>query len=88
MISIYFSFIAIGFYDSFILTGGRMFANKTFANKTFANGESPGNILAKVQWTFANWRNSRGCIGESTVDFRPIGESEVDYLSCHGTILI
>jgi hypothetical protein len=72
-----------------------MFANKKFANKTFANGESPGvywrkyggpspigeipvDVLAKVQWTFANWRNSTGCIGES----------EVDYLSCHGTILI
>ena len=46
-----------------------MFANKTFANRTFANGESLGDILAKVQWTFTNWRNSRGCIGESTIDF-------------------
>ena len=84
--------------------GGVMFANKTFTNKTFANGESPAGILAKVRWSFANWRNSRKCIGESTVHFRqlakfqgmcwrkysglsPIGESYVDFLSCHGTIL-
>ena len=68
-------------------------------------GEIPGDVLAKVRWTFANWRNSRGCVGESTVDFRQlakfqrmcwrkysglssIGESEMDYLSFYGTILI
>ncbi|CAF4961231.1 unnamed protein product, partial [Rotaria socialis] len=44
--------------------GGGMFANKTFANKTFANGEVPPNVLAKVQWTFANWRSSTECVGE------------------------
>ncbi|CAF4986831.1 unnamed protein product, partial [Rotaria magnacalcarata] len=27
-------------------------------------------VLAKVQCTFANWRRSTECIGESTVDFR------------------
>jgi hypothetical protein len=30
-------------------------------------GEIPGGVLAKVQWTFANWQNSRGCIDESIV---------------------
>ncbi|CAF4983999.1 unnamed protein product, partial [Rotaria magnacalcarata] len=46
--------------------GGGMFANKTFANNTFANGEVPPNVLAKVQWTFANWRkySGRSPIGE------------------------
>jgi len=46
-------------------------------------GHSP---MAKVHCTFANWRNSRGCIGESVVDFRQlakfeecIGESTVDF---------
>jgi hypothetical protein len=33
-------------------------------------GEIPVEVLAKVQWTFANWRNSRGSIGESSVEFR------------------
>ena len=33
-------------------------------------GESPGGVLAKVQWTFVNWRKCRGCIGESSVDAR------------------
>ena len=27
-------------------------------------GETPEDVLAKVQWTFSNWRNSRGCFGE------------------------
>ena len=37
-------------------------------------GEIPGDVLAKVQWTFANWRNSRECVGESTVDFRQLAK--------------
>jgi hypothetical protein len=32
--------------------------------------EIPGGALAKVQWTFANWQNTRGSIDESTMDFR------------------
>jgi hypothetical protein len=28
--------------------------------------------LAKIQWTFANWRNSRESIGESMMDFRQL----------------
>jgi hypothetical protein len=58
--------------------GGGTFANKTFANRTFANGEIPGGALAKVQWTFANWRNSRGCTGESTVDFRQLSRNNIN----------
>ena len=56
-----------------------MFANKTFANKTFANGEVPPNILAKVQWTFANWRSSTECIGEGIVDFRQLAKFQRPY---------
>jgi len=37
-------------------------------------GEIPGNVLAKVQCTFANWRNSRGCVGENTVDFHQLAK--------------
>jgi len=33
-------------------------------------GEIPVEVLAKVQWTFANCRNSRRSIGESSVEFR------------------
>jgi hypothetical protein len=33
-------------------------------------GESHKGVLAKLQWTFANWRKSWGYIGESTVDIR------------------
>jgi hypothetical protein len=32
-------------------------------------------VLSKVQWTFANWRNSRGSIGESLIGENLIGES-------------
>ena len=37
-------------------------------------GEIPGDVLAKVQWTFANWRNCKGCIGESSIGESFIGE--------------
>jgi hypothetical protein len=33
-------------------------------------GESSWGTLAKVQWTFANWRLFRGYIGESLMDVR------------------
>ena len=56
-----------------------MFANKTFANKTFANGETLPNVLAKVQWTFANWRSYTECIGESIVDFRQLARFQRPY---------
>jgi hypothetical protein len=53
-------------------------------------GESHKGILAKLQWTLANWRKSWGYIGESKVDFRhwrkysghsPIGESHKGILA-------
>jgi hypothetical protein len=28
------------------------------------------DVLARVQWTFANWRNSSEYVGETTVNFR------------------
>ncbi|CAM4855354.1 unnamed protein product [Rotaria socialis] len=37
-------------------------------------GEVPPNVLAKVQWTYANWRSSTECIGESTVDVRQLAK--------------
>jgi hypothetical protein len=30
-------------------------------------GEISGCVLARVQWTFTNWQDSRGCIGESLI---------------------
>jgi hypothetical protein len=60
----------------------KTFANRTFANGESTgvcwrkhSGHSPiseilGVVLAKVQWTFANWRNSSEYVGETTVDFR------------------
>ena len=50
----------------------KTFANKTFANGESPGvywrkygglspiGEIPGDVLAKVQWTFANWRKGDG----------------------------
>jgi hypothetical protein len=40
----------------------------------FANGEVPPNVLAKVQWTFANWRSSTECVGEIKVDVRQLAK--------------
>ncbi|CAM4953661.1 unnamed protein product [Rotaria socialis] len=37
-------------------------------------GEVPPNVLAKVQWTFANWRSSTECVGESKVDVRQLAK--------------
>ncbi len=37
-------------------------------------GEIPVGMLAKVQWTFANWRNFRRSIGESLIGENLIGE--------------
>ena len=48
-------------------------------------GEIPGDVLAKVQRTFVNWRNSRGCIGESTVDFRQLAKLHGMYWRNSGT---
>ena len=60
------------------------FANKTFANgecpkvhwrkysRLSSIGESHEGVLAKVQWTLANWQKSYGYIGESTVDSRQL----------------
>jgi hypothetical protein len=68
----------------------KTFANRTFANgespgvywRKYSGlspiGEFPEDVLAKVQETFANWRNSRVYVGESKVDFA----------SFHETILI
>ncbi|CAF4840481.1 unnamed protein product, partial [Rotaria socialis] len=53
---------------------GDILGGGMFANKTFANGEVPPNVLAKVQWTFANWRSSTECVGESTVDVRQLAK--------------
>ena len=47
-------------------------------------GEIPEDVLAKVQWTFANWRNSRGCIGESTVNFRQLAKLQGMYWRKYG----
>jgi hypothetical protein len=41
-------------------------------------GEIPGGVLEKVQWTFANWRNSRGCVGESTMDFLQLSRNNIN----------
>jgi hypothetical protein len=60
----------------------KTFANRTFATGESTGmcwreysghspiGEIPGCILAKVQWKFANWRNSSEYVGETTVNFR------------------
>jgi hypothetical protein len=68
----------------------KTFANRTFANgespwvywRKYSGlspiGEIPGGALAKLQWTFANWRNSRGCVGESTVDFRELSRNNIN----------
>ncbi|CAM4932445.1 unnamed protein product [Rotaria socialis] len=66
---------------------GDILGGGMFANKTFANGEVPPNVLAKVQWTFANWRSSTECVGEKVqwtfANWRSstecIGESTVDF---------
>jgi hypothetical protein len=42
----------------------------SFTNEVDRDFASPQVTLAKVQWTFANWRKSWGYIGESKVDFR------------------
>ncbi len=57
-----------GFQELSISEANGNFANKTFTDRTFANGESP--------WVY--WRNSRGCIGESTVDFRQLSRKNMN----------
>jgi hypothetical protein len=37
-------------------------------------GENPEGILAKVQWTSANWRKYSGYIGESSVNIRQLAK--------------
>jgi hypothetical protein len=41
-------------------------------------GESPEDVLAKVQWTLANWRVSEVLIGESLVDFRQLSQNSIN----------
>jgi hypothetical protein len=69
-------------YSGFPNFANKTFANGTFANgqslkmhwRKYSGlspmGESPMNVLAKVQWTLANGRKSNECIGESIVDSR------------------
>jgi hypothetical protein len=51
------------------------------ANGNFANDEIPADALAKVQWTFANWGNSR-----VTISGIPISREWISRLSKINTL--
>ena len=42
-------------------------------------GESARGLLAKVHWTFANWRKCKGYIGESSVEIRQLAKVQGIY---------
>ncbi len=74
--------MAVWFFE--IVLGIPNFANETFANYWRKSrgciGELSMDILAKIHWTFANWRISKGYIGELPATHRFIFEAVVKLL--------